>query len=133
MPGTTRGGAHAQLPSGSPAARQGSPRAWLGSPRAWQSAREAEAGSLALAAGAVGAMLAATALEPDASPDQAHPRLRLHLPRRPRSGMLHRTGRPTLCACCAGGPRPGSGSAPGNFTIHLASCFTPSLRGHGAY
>ena len=58
-------GTPASLPPGSPAA-------WMGSsPRAWQRMHEAEAESFALAAGAVSAMLAVTALSIDNTPERA--------------------------------------------------------------
>ena len=62
-------GAAASAPAALP---PGSPTAWMGgSPRAWQRVHEAEAESFALAAGAVSAMLAATALSTDNTPERA--------------------------------------------------------------
>lgn len=62
-------GAAASAPAALP---PGSPSAWMGgSPRAWQRVHEAEAESFALAAGAVSAMLAATALSTDNTPERA--------------------------------------------------------------
>lgn len=67
--GSDARGAAASAPAALP---PGSPTAWMGgSPRAWQRVHEAEAESFALAAGAVSAMLAATALSTDNTPERA--------------------------------------------------------------